>query len=58
MKKVVTVVRFGGEPESFVEDSRMLSPLDPPRFQAITALRTLLVSREQGMQPMQAARKA
>jgi len=49
MKKVVTVVRFGlAKRESVVEDSRMLSPLDPAALpKNVTALRTLLLSREQ-----------
>src|SRR4051794_10543946 len=49
MKKVVTMVRFGlAKQESVVEDSRMLSPLDPAALpKNVTALRTLLLSREQ-----------
>ena len=49
MKKVVTMVRFGlAKRESVVEDSRMLSPLDPAALpKNVTALRTLLLSREQ-----------
>jgi transposase len=49
MKKVVTVVRFGlAKRELVVEDSRMLSPLDPAALpKNLTALRTLLLSREQ-----------
>ena len=49
MKKVVTVVRFGlAKRESIVTDSRMLSPLDPAAPpKNVTALRTLLLSREQ-----------
>jgi len=49
MKKVVTVVRFDlAKRESVVEDSHMLSPLDPTALpKNVTALRTLLLSREQ-----------
>jgi transposase len=49
MKKVVTVVRFGlAKRESVVEDSRVLSPLDPAALpKNVIALRTLLLSREQ-----------
>lgn len=49
MKKVVTVVRNGlAKRESIVEASRMLSPLDPAALpNNVTALRTLLLSREQ-----------
>ena len=48
MKKVVTVVRFGlAKRESIVEDSLMLSPLDPAALPGnVTALRTLLLARE------------
>ena len=48
MKKVVTVVRFDlTKRESIVEDSLMLSPLDPATLPGnVTALRTLLLARE------------
>ena len=48
MKKVVTGVRFDlAKRESVVEDSRMLSPLDPAALPGnVTALRTLLLARE------------
>ena len=60
MKKVVTVVRFGlAKRESVVEDSHMLSPLDPAALpKNVTALRTLLLSREQEhMAELEAARE-
>jgi hypothetical protein len=49
VKKVVTVVRFGlAKRESIVEDSRMLSPLDPTALPGnVTALRTMLLAREE-----------
>ena len=49
MKKIVAVVRFGlAKRELVVEDLRMLSPLDPAALpKSVTALRTLLLSREQ-----------
>jgi hypothetical protein len=49
MKKVVTMVRNDlAKRESIVTDSRMLSPLDPAALpRNVTALRTLLLSREQ-----------
>jgi transposase len=48
MKKVVTIIRFGlAKRESIVEDSFMLSPLDPAALPGnVTALRTLLLARE------------
>ena len=48
MKKFVTVVRFDlAKRESIVEDSLMLSPLDPAALPGnVTALRTLLLARE------------
>ena len=51
MKKIVTVVRFDlAKRESVVEDSRMLSPLDLAALpKNVTALRTLLLSREQAL---------
>ena len=49
MKKIVTVVRFDlAKRESVVEDSHMLSPLDPAALpKNATALRALLLAREQ-----------
>jgi zinc-finger binding domain of transposase IS66/Transposase C of IS166 homeodomain len=48
MRKVVTVARFDlAKREALVEDSRMLSPLDPAALPGnVTALRTLLLARE------------